>query len=39
VGITIVNARWLLEQEGRITVTLPQMQVEASDLEGVLMPA
>lgn len=38
VGITIVNARWL-EQEGRITVTLPQMQVEASDLEGVLMPA
>ncbi len=39
VGITIVNARRLLEQEGRITVTLPQMQVEASDLEGVLMPA
>lgn len=39
VGITIVNARSLLEREGRITVTLPQMQVEASDLEGVLMPA
>ena len=39
VGITFVNARWLLEQEGKITVTLPQMQVEASDLEGVLTPA
>jgi uncharacterized protein YuzE len=39
VGITIVNARWLLEQDGRIIVTLPQMQVEASDLEGVLTPA
>lgn len=39
VGITLLNARWLLEQEGKITVTLPQMQVEASDLEGVLTPA
>ncbi len=39
VGITIVNARWLLEQDGKITVTLPQMQVEASDLEGILTPA
>ncbi len=39
VGITIVNARWLLEQDGKITVTLPQIEVEASDLEGVLTPA
>jgi uncharacterized protein YuzE len=39
VGITIVNARWLLEQDGKIVVTLPQMQVEASELEGVLTPA
>jgi len=39
VGITIVNARWLLEHEGKITVTLPQMQVEASDLGDVLTPA
>jgi YD repeat-containing protein len=23
VGVTLVNARWLLEHEGRITVTLP----------------
>jgi uncharacterized protein YuzE len=39
VGITIVSARRILEQDGRITVTLPKMQVEASDLEGVLTPA
>lgn len=39
VGITILNARWLLEQDGKITVTLPQLEVEASDLEGVLTPA
>ena len=38
VGITIVNARWLLEQDGRIKVTLPQIEVEASDLEDVLTP-
>lgn len=39
VGITIVNARWLLEQDGKITVTLPQIEVEANDLDGVLTPA
>lgn len=39
VGITIVNARWLLEHEGKIVVTLPQMQVEASDLGGILTAA
>jgi len=39
VGVTIVNARWLLEQDGKITVTRPQLEVEASDLEGVLTPA
>jgi YD repeat-containing protein len=38
VGITILNARLLLEQDGKI-VTLPQMQVEASDLEGILTAA
>jgi uncharacterized protein YuzE len=39
VGLTIVDARWLLAHEGKIVVTLPQMQVEASDLEGILTPA
>jgi uncharacterized protein YuzE len=39
VGITIVNARSLLFQEGKITVALPQMQLEASDLEGILTAA
>ena len=39
VGITIVNARWLLEQDGKITVTLPQLLVAASDLADVLSPA
>jgi len=39
VGITVVNARWLLEQDGKIVVTLPQIEVEATDLEGVLTPA
>jgi len=28
-GLTIVNARWLLEQQGAITVTLPQPQLHA----------
>ena len=33
-GLTIVNARWLLERDGAITVTLPhpQLRAEASDL-------
>jgi len=39
VGITILNARWLLERDGKITVSLPGLEVEASDLEGVLTPA
>lgn len=39
VGITIVNARRILEEDGKIVVTLPEHQIEASDLEGVLTPA
>ena len=39
VGITILNARRLLEHDGKITVSLPELEVEASDLEGVLTPA
>jgi uncharacterized protein YuzE len=39
VGITVVNPRWLLERDGRIVVTLPQMTVEESDLADVLSAA
>jgi YD repeat-containing protein len=39
VGITIVNARWLLEQDGRIVVTLPERRIELTDLGDVLAPA
>lgn len=39
VGITIVSARRILEEDGKIVVTLPEQQIEASDLEGVLTPA
>jgi YD repeat-containing protein len=39
VGITILNARRLLQHDGKITVSLPELKVEASDLEGVLTPA
>jgi YD repeat-containing protein len=38
VGITILNARRHLEREGKIKVSLPELEVEASDLEGVLSP-
>jgi len=39
VGLTIVNARWLLEQDGEIVITLPEQQVHATDLDGVLAAA
>ena len=39
VGITIVNARRLLEQDGKIVVTLPERRVEVRDLGDVLAPA
>lgn len=39
VGITIVSARRILEEDGKIVVTLPEQQIEASDLEAVLTPA
>ena len=38
VGLTIVNARRLLEQEGKIAVTLRQELVDARGLEDVLSP-
>jgi uncharacterized protein YuzE len=39
VGVTIVNARWLLEREGEIAITLPEQRVVARDLNAVLAPA
>ena len=39
VGITIVNARWLLDEDGVIVITLPERRIEARDLGDVLAPA
>jgi uncharacterized protein YuzE len=30
IAITIVNARWILEHEGKITITLPEHRIEAT---------
>jgi hypothetical protein len=34
-----VNARRILEREGKVTITLPERQVEATDLGDVLAAA
>ncbi len=39
IAITIVNARWILEQEGKVTITLPEHRIETTDLGGVLAAA
>jgi uncharacterized protein YuzE len=39
VGITIVNARWLLEQDGKIVVTLADRVLTTSDLSDALAAA
>lgn len=39
VGLTIVNARWLLEQDGEILLTLPEQTVHAADLGSALAAA
>lgn len=39
VGITIVNARWLLDRDGAIVVTPPQLRVEADGLAEALAAA
>jgi uncharacterized protein YuzE len=39
IGLTIINARWLLEREGQLTVTLPeQVHVSSTALEQVTGP-
>lgn len=39
IAVTIVNARYIFEREGKIPITLPEHRVEANDLEAVLTPA
>jgi uncharacterized protein YuzE len=37
IGMTLVNARWLLERDGRIVITHPErIETSADDLAGVL---
>ena len=36
VGITIVNVRWLLERDGAIVLTPPQLRLEADGVAEVL---
>ena len=37
IGVTIINARRLLERDGHVTITLPQeVQVAAGELAGAL---
>ena len=38
-GLTIVNARRILDREGKIPITLPDRLIEATDLGGVLAAA
>jgi len=36
-GVTIINARWLLDRDGHFTITLPrEVRVDAHDLAGAL---
>jgi uncharacterized protein YuzE len=35
-GITIVHARWILEREGKLTITLRERRIETSDLGDAL---
>ena len=39
VGLTILNARRLLQREGKIVITLPEQRVETQDIGDVLAPA
>ena len=39
IAVTIVNARRILEREGKITITLPERRIEATDLGDVLAAA
>jgi uncharacterized protein YuzE len=39
IAITIVNARYIFEREGKIPITLPEHRIEATDLGEVLAAA
>ncbi len=40
IGLTIVNAKWLLAQEGKITITVPSLiEPDADELAAVLAAA
>ena len=39
VGLTIVNARRLLEREGEVAITLPEQRVHARDLADAVVAA
>jgi YD repeat-containing protein len=40
IGVTIINARWLLEHEGEVTITIPeQIRVPPAALEKALVAA
>jgi uncharacterized protein YuzE len=37
IGVTIINARWLLDRDGKITITIPErVDVSADDLAPAL---
>jgi uncharacterized protein YuzE len=38
IGVTLVNARWLIDRDGGVTVTLPEIQrIEAKELAPALV--
>jgi uncharacterized protein YuzE len=40
IGLTIINAKWLLDRDGAIAVTLPELQrIDAEELEPALSAA
>ncbi|MCZ7588267.1 MAG: DUF2283 domain-containing protein [Gaiella sp.] len=39
VGITIIDARWRLERDGKIVITMPAHRIEATDLGDMLATA
>jgi uncharacterized protein YuzE len=40
IGLTIINAKWLLDRDGAIAVTLPELQrIDAEELEPALRAA
>jgi len=40
IGITIVNAKWLVERDGKITVTVPSLiETNADELAAALATA